>query len=155
MCAKRSFGMAGEWRTASQNSTCKHACNTLSECVCVCLSPVCLCIIERLGAPVCICVQVRRRVYASVHVCVCASIPGCSEPCALVLLNPAVTSSLFPAAAHHRPRPSYVTDTHTHTGLIFSFKVMRFLQPHIVTFTVHTVLSTPDKVDSLSSRVCF
>lgn len=61
-----------------------------------------------------------RQAHTSVREC--TSIPGCSEPCALVLLNSAVTGSLFPAAAHHRPRPSYVTVTlNTHTHLIFSF----------------------------------
>lgn len=61
----------------------------------------------------------HRRAYAFVRtrecVCVCASIPGCWELWALVLLNPAVTGSLFPAAARHRPRPSYVTVILTNT----------------------------------------
>lgn len=52
----------------------------------------------------------------------------CAEPCALVLLNPAVTGPMFPAAAHHRPNPSYVTATlhinthaHTHTSDILIY----------------------------------
>lgn len=63
--------------------------------VCVCARVVC--INERLGAPVCISVQVH------------ASILSCSELCAPVLLNLVVIGSLFPMAARHRPSPSYVT----------------------------------------------
>lgn len=46
-------------------------------------------------------------VYVPVHVFM--GIPGRGGPCPIVLLNPAETGSLFPAAVHHRPRPSYVT----------------------------------------------
>lgn len=89
---------------------------------------------------VCVCVQAHRRVYASACVCVCVYV-CCSEPCALVLLKPAVTCSLIPAAAHRRPRPSYVTTIHTNTH--------KFLTAtHTLTFMAHTVLSTSDKVDT-------
>lgn len=106
MCAKRSFGMAREWRLRL-NIAPVNTPVTLWVCACarVRLSPVCLCGIKRLDTSLCICVRIRACVYGS--------IPGCSEPCALVLLNPAVTDSLFPATAHHRPRPSYVTVIHT------------------------------------------
>lgn len=110
MCAKRSFGMAG-----SDGLRLKIAPVNTAVTLWVCFSPVRLCIIERLGAPVCISVHARRRAYTFMCVCVCASIPVCWELWALVLLNPAVTGSLFPAAACHRPRPSYVTAIHTNT----------------------------------------
>lgn len=50
-------------------------------------------------------------VYVPVHVFM--GIPGRGGPCPIVLLNPAETGSPFPAAVHHRPRPSYVTASRT------------------------------------------
>lgn len=113
MCVKRSFGMAGEWQAASQNRTCKHACNT----VCVCLSFTCTSLHNRKIRRTCVylCGSTQWSLCIRVCVCVCASIPGHSETYALVLLNPAVTCSLFPAAVHHRPRPGYVTVINTDT----------------------------------------
>lgn len=79
--------------------------------------------------------------YVSVHVFM--SIPGCGEPCALVLLNPSETGSLFPAAVHHRPRPSYVT------VILTSIHTHKFLQPDMPTVVAHTVLLTSDAIDGL------
>ena len=43
----------------------------------VCLSPVCLCIIERLGAPVCISVRAHRRAHTGGRTHSCALESAC------------------------------------------------------------------------------